>query len=127
MAGISGIQTYNPMMMGMKYPISLQRVGDNLDARMMQGVGKIDGMTPVVEGEISSKVSFSSLISDLVSEVDAKDKVSQSEVRKVLSGEVDSLHQSMIAMQEAGVAFSLMVEVRNKLMESYQQVMRMQV
>mgnify|MGYP000897896470 CR=1 FL=1 len=48
-------------------------------------------------------------------------------VRKVLTGEVDSLHQSMIAMQEAGVAFSLMVEVRNKLMESYQQVMRMQV
>ena len=50
MAGISGIETYSPMMMGMKYPISLQRVGDNMDARMMQGVGKLDGMTPVVEG-----------------------------------------------------------------------------
>ena len=33
----------------------------------------------------------------------------------------------MIAMQEAGVAFLLMVEVRNKLLEGYQELMRMQV
>jgi flagellar hook-basal body complex protein FliE len=33
----------------------------------------------------------------------------------------------MIAMQEASVAFSLMVEVRNKLVEGYQEIMRMQV
>lgn len=44
-----------------------------------------------------------------------------------MTGEVDNLHQSMVAMQEASVAFTLMVEVRNKLMESYQQIMRMQV
>ena len=36
-------------------------------------------------------------------------------------------HKSVIAMQEASVAFSLMVEVRNKLVESYQELMRMQV
>jgi flagellar hook-basal body complex protein FliE len=42
-------------------------------------------------------------------------------------GDTDQLHQSVIAMQEAGVAFSMMVEVRNKLVESYQELMRMQV
>jgi flagellar hook-basal body complex protein FliE len=46
---------------------------------------------------------------------------------EVLLGETDQLHQSVIAMQEAGVAFSMMVEVRNKLVESYQELMRMQV
>jgi flagellar hook-basal body complex protein FliE len=35
------------------------------------------------------------------------------------------LHQSVIAMQEASVAFNLMVQVRNKLVESYQELMRM--
>ena len=35
--------------------------------------------------------------------------------------------QSVIAMQEAGVAFQLMVEVRNKLVDSYQELMRMPV
>ena len=39
----------------------------------------------------------------------------------------DVLHQSVIAMQEAGVAFQLMVEVRNKLVDSYQELMRMPV
>jgi flagellar hook-basal body complex protein FliE len=33
----------------------------------------------------------------------------------------------VIAMQEASVAFTMMVEVRNKLVESYQELMRMQV
>jgi flagellar hook-basal body complex protein FliE len=33
----------------------------------------------------------------------------------------------MIAMQEASVSFQLMVEVRNKLLESYQELMKMQV
>ena len=43
------------------------------------------------------------------------------------TGETNNLHQAMIAMQEASVAFSLMVEMRNKLVEGYQEVMRMQV
>ena len=44
-----------------------------------------------------------------------------------LTGDSPQLHQSVIAMQEAGVAFQLMVEVRNKLVESYQELMRMPV
>jgi flagellar hook-basal body complex protein FliE len=47
--------------------------------------------------------------------------------RKVLLGETDQLHQSVIARQEASVSFALMVEVRNKLVESYQELIRMQV
>jgi flagellar hook-basal body complex protein FliE len=45
----------------------------------------------------------------------------------VLLGQNDQLHQSVIAMQEASVAFSLMVQVRNKLVDSYQELMRMPV
>lgn len=45
----------------------------------------------------------------------------------VLAGnEIDS-HDVMIAAQEAGLAFDLMLEVRNKLVEAYQEIMRMQV
>ena len=42
-------------------------------------------------------------------------------------GKTDNIHQSFIAMQEASVAFSLLVEVRNKLIETYQELSRMQV
>lgn len=70
---------------------------------------------------------FTQMLDGLVSTVDAKQQDSQAMTRKVLLGDSDQLHQSVIAMQEASVAFSLMVEVRNKLVESYQELMRMQV
>ena len=67
------------------------------------------------------------MLDGLVGLVDSKQYAAQDITRKVLLGDTDQLHQSVIAMQEAGVAFSLMVEVRNKLVESYQELMRMQV
>ena len=48
-------------------------------------------------------------------------------VNDLLAGKDIPLHQVMITMQEAGVAFQLMVEVRNKLLEGYQELMRMQI
>jgi flagellar hook-basal body complex protein FliE len=71
--------------------------------------------------------AFGQVLEGLVGMVDAKQTASQEATRKVLLGDSDQLHQSMIAMQEAGVAFTMMVEVRNKLVESYQELMRMQV
>jgi flagellar hook-basal body complex protein FliE len=48
-------------------------------------------------------------------------------VQSVLRGEGGSLHGAMVAMEEASVSFQLMVEMRNKIVESLQEVMRMQV
>jgi flagellar hook-basal body complex protein FliE len=48
-------------------------------------------------------------------------------LRDLQSGQNVSLHQTMISIQEASVSFQLMVEVRNHLLDSYQEIMRMQV
>ena len=69
---------------------------------------------------------FGQVLDGLISTVSAQQEASQAMTRKVLLGESDQLHQSVIAMQEASVAFTMMVEVRNKLVESYQELMRMQ-
>jgi flagellar hook-basal body complex protein FliE len=71
--------------------------------------------------------SFGQLIDGLVSTVETKSNQAQDVTRKALLGEGTQLHQSVIAMQEASVAFSMMIEVRNKLVDSYQELMRMQV
>jgi flagellar hook-basal body complex protein FliE len=68
---------------------------------------------------------FGQMLDGLVASVDAKEASAKALTQKVLLGDSDQLHQSVIAMQEAGVSFSLMVEVRNKLIESYQELMRM--
>jgi flagellar hook-basal body complex protein FliE len=70
---------------------------------------------------------FGQMLDGLVGSVEAKSSAAQAATRKVLMGDSDQLHQSVIAMQEASVAFTMMVEVRNKLVESYQELMRMQV
>jgi flagellar hook-basal body complex protein FliE len=70
---------------------------------------------------------FGKMLEGLVSTVDTKEAQATDLTRQVLLGDSNQLHQSVIAMQEASVAFSLMVEVRNKLVDSYQELMRMQV
>ena len=71
--------------------------------------------------------SFSDALSKAVGEINAKQLAAGNAVNGLLSGQDVSLHQAMISMQEANVSFQLMVEVRNKLLESYQELMKMQV
>jgi flagellar hook-basal body complex protein FliE len=71
--------------------------------------------------------AFGAMLDNLVGAVDAKQAAASVQANQVLLGDSSQLHSSVIAMQEASVAFSLMVQVRNKLVESYQELMRMQV
>jgi flagellar hook-basal body complex protein FliE len=70
---------------------------------------------------------FGRMLDGLVETVAGRQSDANDITRQVLLGDSTQLHQSVIAMQEASVAFSMMVEVRNKLVESYQELMRMQV
>ena len=71
--------------------------------------------------------SFRNVLGRLVHDVNDKQAAAGETVRGLLGGQNVSLHQAMIAMEEASVSFQLMVEVRNKLLESYQELMRMQI
>ena len=75
----------------------------------------------------TSGSDFSGLLGRMVSEVNAKQQVAGETLQGLQTGQGVPIHQAMIAMEEANVSFQLMVEVRNKLLESYQELMRMQV
>ena len=47
-------------------------------------------------------------------------------VAGMISGQVTEVHDVMAAAEEAQLAFELLLEVRNRLLESYQQIMKMQ-
>ena len=83
--------------------------------------------TGLVSETGASSASFSNVLGQMVQEVNAKQAAAGDAVSSLLSGQNVTLHQAMIAMEEASVSFQLMVEVRNKLLESYQELMRMQV
>jgi flagellar hook-basal body complex protein FliE len=71
--------------------------------------------------------SFASTLSRMFDEVNQKQEEAADVANKLQSGGDISLHQAVIALEEANVSFQLMVEVRNKLLEAYQEIMRMQV
>lgn len=85
------------------------------------------GIGPAAPVTTEPAGGFGQMLDGLVSTVQAKQSASTAATRNVMLGNTDQLHQSVIAMQEASVAFTMMVEVRNKLVESYQELMRMQV
>jgi flagellar hook-basal body complex protein FliE len=75
----------------------------------------------------SSSGSFENLLGSFVGDVNQKQAAASDSVNSLLSGKSSSLHQTMISMEEASISFQLMVEVRNKLLDSYQELMKMQV
>jgi flagellar hook-basal body complex protein FliE len=71
--------------------------------------------------------SFASLLDGVVHEVNAKELAATAAQQNLQSGGSVSLHQAMIATEEANLSFQLMVETRNRLLDAYQELMRMQV
>jgi flagellar hook-basal body complex protein FliE len=85
------------------------------------------GVPAAPAGATQPAYSFQNLLGNFVSEVSAKQAAAGDAVNGLLSGKNVSLHQAVISMEEASVSFQMMVEVRNKLLDSYQELMRMQV
>jgi len=67
------------------------------------------------------------MLGKLVSDVNAQQVNAGQAVAALQGGQSIPLHQTVISMEEANVSFQLMVEVRNRLMDAYQEIMRMQV
>lgn len=125
MSLISSINLSNlPDIVGKKAEFPKTILADKLNAA--DAAGGAAHIAPGASSKAGSS-SFSSLLEGAVRDVDATLKNADAEQQKVLTGESTNLHQSMIAMQEASTSFSLMVEVRNKLVESYQELLRMQI
>ena len=75
----------------------------------------------------ATEETFGSLLGKMVGEVNASQQTANQAMSSLQAGGNVSLHQAMIAVEEASVSFQLMVEVRNRLLDSYQEIMRMQV
>lgn len=74
-----------------------------------------------------SASGFSDALLKAVSEVNSLHQNADKSIRNVQAGQADSLHEAIIALEKADVSFRAMLTVRNKLIEAYQEIMRMQV
>jgi flagellar hook-basal body complex protein FliE len=94
----------------------------------LQDLQKLNPSISVPSSEhVQGTGSFQNVLGDFLKEVSDKQVVANDTVNGLMSGKNVSLHQAMISMEEASVSFQLMLEVRNKLLDSYQELMRMQI
>ena len=87
-------------------------------------------LTPSLTEKTSvSKVesSFADMLKSMVSETDQQQKNADLAMQQLHTGGEKNLHEAMISMEKADISMRYMIQVRNKAIEAYQEIMRMQV
>lgn len=78
-------------------------------------------------GEPDNKASFADFFQEALRQVDGLQKSASESAVRLLTGEEEYLHNVMIAYEKASLALQLTVEIRDKIVEAYQELMRMQM
>lgn len=74
-----------------------------------------------------SKISFSTFLNESLEKVNSLEKESEQYNLKLATGELENIHESMIAAQKADIALQLTMQIRNKVLDAYREIMRMQI
>jgi flagellar hook-basal body complex protein FliE len=75
----------------------------------------------------TAKSPFVDVVEKLLGEANAGQIQADQAIREMATGQADNLHDVMLAVAKADLAFRTILEVRNRLTEAYQEVMRMQL
>ena len=95
---------------------------------------RIDGIGPVRYSPLGRPIAepasaprFQETLAKALSEVNELQMDAGRQTTRLVAGEEVDLHDVMMSSEEAGLAFELMLEIRNKLLEAYQEMQRMQI
>lgn len=82
---------------------------------------------PAAAGAAAETMPFSKRIADGLQEVNRQLLGTQRDLQQLAVGDVANLHEVLIRLEESRTALQLVLQVRNRALEAYQDVMRMQV
>jgi flagellar hook-basal body complex protein FliE len=74
-----------------------------------------------------TSTSFGETLTQAVRDVNALQGEAGKAVQRMVSGEEADIHNVMVAVEKAKTSFELLMEIRNKTVEAYREIMRMQV
>ncbi|HEX6736136.1 MAG TPA: flagellar hook-basal body complex protein FliE [Azonexus sp.] len=87
----------------------------------VQPAAALDGGSP------HAGTSFADSMKDVIHSVDAKDRIASDKAAAVDSGRSDDLVGAMLASQEASLSFSMLMQVRNKVMGAFDELIKLQI
>ena len=79
------------------------------------------------EGQVEGGKSFSETLTQSLNEVNSLQHEADEAIENFVAGKSQGIHETMIAVNKADLAFRITMQVRNKIVEAYQEVLRMQV
>lgn len=78
-------------------------------------------------GTSNATEGFTQIFGDAINKVNDLQKQSDVAISKLATGESKGLHEVMIAMEKSSISFQFLTQVRNKALDAYHEIMRMQV
>ena len=99
----------------------------------MDSLGSIGSTTPLPlrqpdTGPVSRAAKgFGDILSSTIAQVNQGQLDGETAIRKLESGEAKHLHEVMIAVEEAEISLRMLVQMRNKALTAYEEIMRMQI
>jgi len=98
------------------------RVGD-----IQMAIGQISPDSSVSKGAEDATEGFQKTLDSFISNVNDLQASASTAIDKMASGEAADVHEVMIAVEKAKVSFDLLLQVRNKMLDAYKQIMQMQI
>ena len=94
----------------------------------VSAISAISGLEPLRPLTQAGKPGeFQSVLEGTIQKLEATNNDAADAVQKFMTGENEELHTTVLASQKAEIAFDLGLQVRNKVVSAYQEIMRMQM
>jgi flagellar hook-basal body complex protein FliE len=103
--------------------ISERRVIQEMGAQGMEipggpgGTGSTDGSTP----------TFAKILTSSIDQVNTQQAQSDHAIKEMVAGRSKNIHETMLTIERADTSLKMMMQVRNKILDAYREIMRMQV
>lgn len=107
--------------------MSLDALGRGMISSPVSGGQSALGQAGLVKSAGSQNMPFEDLVRGLIQDTNSQQTAVRDSVQQLVSGETDSIHDVVLTASRADLAFRLVMEIRNRLISSYQEIMRMQV
>jgi len=88
---------------------------------------KLESIGSFSEKSSENTVPFSTFLNESLEKVNLLEKQSEEYNVKLVTGELDNIHEVMIAAQKADIALQLTMQIRNKVIDAYKEIMRIQI
>ena len=94
----------------------------------ISGITNLSQLTSITgTGKASDSKAFEEALENALSNIVESEKIDDAGTEQILNGNIDNIASQMISMVEADIALQFTMQVRNKIVDAYKEIMRMQI